>query len=78
MPIQSSALNRTHKNHIQASNSVMGGVMYRNPQQPSLDGNTVETHIEQGKFAENSVQYQASLTFLKGKFAGLRSAISGK
>jgi len=74
-----SDLTRTHQGHIGGSHSVMGGqLMYRNPQQASLDGNTVESHIEQGKFAENSVQYQASLTFLKGKFSGLRSAIDGK
>jgi flagellar basal-body rod protein FlgB len=76
--VNSSSLNRTHKGHMQGSHSGMPGVMYRNPQQASLDGNTVEAHIEQGKFAENSVQYQASLTFLNAKFSGLRSAIRGE
>jgi len=79
MGTRGSDLKTTHKGHMSGSHSVMGGqLMYRNPQQASLDGNTVEAHIEQGKFAENSVQYQASLTFLNGKFTGLRSAIRGE
>jgi len=51
---------------------------FRNPQQASLDGNTVEEHIEQAKYAENAVQYQASLRFINGRFAGLMTAIKGE
>ena len=29
-----------------------------------LDGNTVETHVEQAAYAQNAVDYQASLRFL--------------
>jgi len=50
---------------------------YRLPNQPTLDGNTVEAHIEQTAFAENALNYQASLQFLGGKFATLKSAITG-
>ncbi|MCK5888731.1 MAG: flagellar basal body rod protein FlgB [Methylococcales bacterium] len=53
-------------------------VMFRNPYQASLDGNTVEPHIEQAKYAENAVQYQASLRFINSKFSGLMSAIKGQ
>ena len=53
-------------------------LLYRNPQQASLDGNTVEEHIEQAKYAQNAVQYQASLQFINNKFAGLRTAIRGE
>jgi flagellar basal-body rod protein FlgB len=53
-------------------------MMFRNPQQASIDGNTVESHIEQAKYAENSVQYQASLQFINGRFSGLMSAIRGE
>ena len=55
-----------------------GKLMYRTPQQASLDGNTVESHIEHAKYAENAVQYQASLRFVNGRFAGLMSAIKGE
>ena len=50
---------------------------YRVPTQPSLDGNTVESHIEQAAFAENSIRYQATLTFLKGRFDTLKMALQG-
>jgi flagellar basal-body rod protein FlgB len=46
--------------------------------QDSLDGNTVDTQIEQSQFMENAVQYQASLEFLGGKFTSLRKAIKGE
>ena len=52
--------------------------MYRNPISPSLDGNTVETHVEQSHFAENSLQYQATLNFLSHRITGLMSAIKGE
>jgi len=74
----SNSLERTESGHIHSSTMQLGAeLMYRNPHQASLDGNTVETHIEQSKFAENSVQYQASLTFLNNKFSGLMTAIRG-
>ena len=50
---------------------------YRNPYQPTLDGNTVEAEVEQAQFAENAVRYQASLMFLSGKITGLRDALTG-
>ena len=51
---------------------------YRTPLAPSLDGNTVDTQLEQAAFAENSVRYQATLTFLNSKFRGLMTAITGQ
>jgi flagellar basal-body rod protein FlgB len=49
---------------------------YRVPLAPSLDGNTVDEQLEQSAFAENSVRYQASLTFLNTKLRDLVAAIS--
>ena len=49
---------------------------YRVPLAPSLDGNTVDEQLEQSAFAENSVRYQASLTFLNVKLRDLVTAIS--
>jgi flagellar basal-body rod protein FlgB len=51
---------------------------YRIPTAPSLDGNTVDEHLEQAAFAENSVRYQATLTLLSGKFRALMTAITGQ
>ncbi len=50
---------------------------YRTPLAPALDGNTVDTQLEQSAFAENAVRYQATLTFLNNKFRGLITAITG-
>lgn len=73
------SMQRTQPGHMAAQTTVLGAdLKYRNPQQPSLDGNTVEAHIEQAKFAENSVQYEASLSFLKNQFSGLMTAIKGQ
>lgn len=52
-------------------------IEYRTPTQPSLDGNTVETDVEQAAFAENAVQYRAALTFLNGSIRTLHLAIKG-
>lgn len=51
---------------------------YRTPLAPSLDGNTVDAQLEQAAFAENSVRYQATLSFLSAKFRGLMTAITGQ
>ena len=55
-----------------------GELKYRTPLAPSLDGNTVDTQLEQAAFAENSVRYQATLSFLSSKFRGLMTAITGQ
>ncbi len=69
---------KTHASHIgPGSQARSRELLYRNPYQPTLDGNTVETEVEQANFARNAVQYQASLMFLSGKIRGLRDAITG-
>jgi flagellar basal-body rod protein FlgB len=52
-------------------------MLYRNPQQPSLDGNTVEVEREQTEYSANAVSYQASLRFLEGKIKSLKTALKG-
>lgn len=51
---------------------------YSVPYQNSKDGNTVELGVEQAKFTQNNMSYQASLTFLNMKFSGLAKAIEGR
>lgn len=50
---------------------------YRVPTQPAMDGNTVDTQVEQADFAANSVHYQASLSFITAQIHMLRTAITG-
>ncbi|MGR9051429.1 MAG: flagellar basal body rod protein FlgB [Gammaproteobacteria bacterium] len=73
------SLERTRPGHLAPPDVVLGAeLLYRNPSQPSLDGNTVEAHVEQAKYAENAVQYQASLRFINGRISGLMTAIRGE
>lgn len=74
------ALKTTRPGHIDAAGGTVGGaeLLYRMPVQPSLDGNTVNTQVEQAEFTENAVRYQSTLTFLNGKFHGLKLAIKGE
>ena len=74
-----STLRTTSDKHIGSSPGVVAGaeIGYRIPMQPSVDGNTVEADIEQGQFAENTVQYRATLSFLSAQVSSLRYAIKG-
>jgi len=73
------SMSRTHRSHINAQGvNANTAIKYRNPLHASLDGNTVDTHVEQARFSENAIQYQTSLTFLNSKIAGLKLAIKGQ
>ncbi|PPD05309.1 MAG: flagellar basal body rod protein FlgB [Methylobacter sp.] len=78
--VQSSpSLARTQAGHIAPDQGLFGAeVLYRNPTQVSLDGNTVEAEVEQTKYAENAVRYQASLKFVGDSFAGVITALKGQ
>jgi flagellar basal-body rod protein FlgB len=71
---------RTHPAHL----SVGGAgaptpvLQYRQPSQPSLDGNTVDLDTERAVFAENSVRYEASLRFLNAQIKTMLTAINGQ
>lgn len=52
--------------------------LYRVPTQAALDGNTVDPQLEHAAFAENAVQFQASLEFLSRRVAALRSALKAE
>jgi len=75
-----SAMKVSHQNHLQPTKSLSNhpNVQYRTTVQDSLDGNSVDEQIEQAAFMQNSIQYQASLDFLGGKFNGLLKAIKGE
>ena len=49
---------------------------YRVPLAPSLDGNTVDSQMEESAFADNNVRYEAALTFIEGDFNNLNTVIS--
>ena len=70
----------TNAKHIQPGgySASSAELLYRQPFQASIDGNTVDAQIEKAKFAENSMQYQSSLSFLTGKIKAITSAIKGE
>ncbi len=79
--VSASTMTVTHPGHMTASGNSGGlnfEVMYSNPMQSSIDGNTVDIHREKAKFTENSMQHQASLTFLDKKLQGMVKAIRGE
>ena len=57
--------------------SASAALRYRVPVQASLDGNTVELATEQTAFAENAVNYRASLSFLTGRIQTIMAALKG-
>ncbi|MBB3329903.1 flagellar basal-body rod protein FlgB [Halomonas campaniensis] len=71
------SLARTSERHIVGQGLPHGdaGLLYRVPDQPSLDGNTVDMDRERTAFADNSVRYQAALTILNSRIQGLKNAM---
>lgn len=71
-------LQATHAQHIAHPAAHLNGPGFRVPTTAAIDGNTVETAVEQVQFAENALRQQASLTFLNLRISGLMSAIRGE
>jgi flagellar basal-body rod protein FlgB len=71
---------RTHAGHISVveQGSAAGLVQYRIPTQPSLDGNTVEAHIEQTLFTDNALMYQTTLEFIDSRIQRIKGALRGE
>lgn len=72
---------RTHGRHLDVApgdsgGSLGGDIRYRTATQPSLDGNTVDTHQEKTAFAEAAVRYESTLTFLGRRISGLRAVLT--
>lgn len=58
--------------------SVLGApVMYRNPLQPSADGNTVDMDVERAQFADNALRYEASVRFVSDEGKDVLAALQG-
>lgn len=71
-------LDKTDDQHIDGLLSPDEGVKFRNPHQPAIDGNTVETQVEHTEYMQNAMRYQATFNFLNSKFKGLSGAIKGE
>lgn len=74
-----SALRTTNANHISGSSTTKNAqIMFREPINAALDGNTVDKDQEQARFAENTIRYQASLEFMNSRVSGLISTLKGE
>ncbi|MCU6664052.1 MAG: flagellar basal body rod protein FlgB [Silvania sp.] len=73
------ALTLTSARHIPAATVTTPNtdLLYRIPDQPSLDGNTVDMDRERTQFADNSLKYQMGLTVLGGQIKGMMNVLQG-
>ena len=73
------ALATTSSRHFAMSTAAMPpSLQYRPETQSSVDGNTVDMDTERSAMAENTFQYEASLTFINGLLKSMQSAVSGQ
>ena len=75
---ESGTMLTTDAKHIGSLGAQGPEARYRTPVSAALDGNTVELHVEQLQFAENSTRYEATLQFLSDRISGLRKAMRGE
>lgn len=74
------AMEATSPRHLQATTG-MGStptLLYRVPDQPSLDGNTVNMDVERAVFADNTVRYETSLSLINNQLRQLNVAMKSE
>ncbi|WP_417585777.1 flagellar basal body rod protein FlgB [Nitrincola sp.] len=76
-PLKMAVTQDGHKQQL-ADPDFAADLMFRNPLQPAVDGNTVEVQEEMARYTDNALRYQASFEFLNSKFSGLRKAVKGE
>ncbi|MDD5404658.1 MAG: flagellar basal body rod protein FlgB [Sulfuricella sp.] len=74
------ALNTTSPRHMQAQGGNPAGAktQYRQPSQPSIDGNTVDMDVERTQFIDNAIRYQFALDRVSGEFKDMQLALKGQ
>lgn len=73
------ALSTTASRHIAMSGmATVPTLQYRPESQSSVDGNTVDMDSERAAMAENTLHYEASLTFINGLLKTMQSAVSNQ
>ena len=57
-------------------NNVPGApALYRRPDQPSADGNTVNMDVERAQSADNALHYEASVNFLSARLKDMTTVL---
>lgn len=77
---QGIGMQRTASGHLSGfrGSALDSAVMYRVPAQASIDGNTVNTEVENAQFTENAIRYQFMLDRLSSQIKNLQTAIQGQ
>ncbi|MGX5100262.1 flagellar basal body rod protein FlgB [Enterobacter cloacae] len=72
------SLSLTSNRHIEGKAMPLDDsqLLYRIPDQPSADGNTVDMDRERVNFADNAVKYQSGLTFLGADIKKMMTVLS--
>lgn len=67
----------TAKGHIEGRGMKQSALdlKYRTPYQTSMDGNTVDMDIERSQFADNTLKYQADLTFINSRVKSMLAVL---
>lgn len=79
MRLDNTSLALTSARHIPAQAQSTSGpvqLLYRQPYQASLDGNTVDMNAERVRFADNTMHYQSSFAVLDGQIKSMLRAIA--
>ncbi|BAO28723.1 flagellar basal body rod protein FlgB [Sulfuritalea hydrogenivorans] len=73
-------LARTSARHLgsESSQAFGGAAKYRTEFQPNVDGNTVNMDVERAAFADNAIQMEAMLTFIRGDLSTLQMAMASQ
>ena len=75
---RSMSTRRTHESHIYHMGGSKNGLVYRVPNNPAADGNTVELNYQQAQFGKESARYTATLQFLENRIGGIKRALRGE
>lgn len=74
-------LQKTAAAHLAANVSqTIGGapLLYSNPEQGNVDGNTVDMDVQRNNFTDNAMRYEVDLTLASSKIKAMLTAIQGQ
>lgn len=74
---QALPMTTTQANHVTGAGAAVGNaatvrLAWRNPTQPSLDGNTVDMDVERVQFMDNALHYRVDLQLLDRQIKDLK------
>ena len=76
----SSEIALTHPAHSDLSGNPVEGpeILFRTPNHSAFDDNSVDIDLETQAFSENSLRYQATLSFISSRVKSVMTALKGQ